>query len=374
MSDLTRGNGPTRKRQKPVPDSSYDHNDSTSREGSTFAGKTSTTFNKRKANCPNIGTSRGLSESSPCAKAGLAAQEAVDPVTPQNRDTNAARSSYQIKKHQSNCVIDPDSVLAMLQPPQASEDAPPHRLSASNIGFGVSLHDDDKQMNVLASHSISNSDLHNVGTFACMIKDELEEGSIIKQEDLSFQGLPKSAQSSLTTGAIGVVEWQKECHKFDKESKTKIIMHDSSNRRDCSPRRSRRVSYNYSDSELSPVPSASLGSDSIDRDDAELKVKEAASTKWTEDDNTRLVRLRASGSSWPDLAHALGRSKRACQLKYVQLTKQAPYFFLGHPKKLEHLMQLYEERKDTLWNDIALELGCLPRVAEEKVFELMRER
>lgn len=103
-----------------------------------------------------------------------------------------------------------------------------------------------------------------------------------------------------------------------------------------------------------------------------VKVNESAAKKWSAEDSALLIRLRADGSTWPALASVLKRTKRACQLKYTSLTKQASSSVVAKTASVEQLVQLYHEKKSILWNDIADELDCLPKTAEETVLDSLR--
>lgn len=143
---------------------------------------------------------------------------------------------------------------------------------------------------------------------------------------------------------------------------------------------------NGSSSPLSSViPSTE---DGIEKDPAVPNTSSAAQ-KWSDNDLSVLVSMRSEESSWAEIAEALGRSARACQLKYTKqrsmlslpqrkktkstkILRDRRPFFDQHPEKIDLLLDTYETRKKEFWSEVASDLGCTAKSAELKVVEMLK--
>lgn len=147
--------------------------------------------------------------------------------------------------------------------------------------------------------------------------------------------------------------------------------------------------FNYESSLLSsPMVSAD---DGVDKDPAVPNISSAAS-KWSDEDLSTLSIMRGDGFSWYEIASSLGRSERACQLKYTKQRSLRPQgkekrrksnstkvlrdrrpFFDKHPEKIAKLMEIYDFRKKEFWSEVASELGCTPKSAELRVVQMLNK-
>ena len=109
-------------------------------------------------------------------------------------------------------------------------------------------------------------------------------------------------------------------------------------------------------------------------EDTKLPGTVSASMKWTEDNVHRLISMKDDGKPWSSIAAALGRSERACQLKYTAVMKSdRTSFFDRAPAKVNTLLHVYDSEKKRFWREIARKIGCSPKVAEDKVMDVVIE-
>lgn len=114
----------------------------------------------------------------------------------------------------------------------------------------------------------------------------------------------------------------------------------------------------------------------------------SAASKWSDQDLKTLSSLRTNGYPWSVIADTLGRSERACQLRFTKHRSSQPRarqgrvtknqrdrrpFFEKYPEQIPRLMEMYDVRKKEFWGDIASELGCTPRTAELKIMQRFRD-
>jgi uncharacterized protein YhfF len=120
-----------------------------------------------------------------------------------------------------------------------------------------------------------------------------------------------------------------------------------------------------------PPPSTSLPYSRKRRSDSSEDEGEDGSSlvKWKQVHLDLLVRMKNEGSKWSDIASALnnGKSANACRKMYAKVIKDRDVWT---PELDQALKQLYRQKREAFWTDIAQELNTNWHDVEARVIAL----
>ncbi|KAI9669909.1 MAG: hypothetical protein M1831_006945 [Alyxoria varia] len=91
-------------------------------------------------------------------------------------------------------------------------------------------------------------------------------------------------------------------------------------------------------------------------------------SKWREEENNLVIKLRGDGMKWDDVAkHLPGRTSISCRLHYQNFLEKRPEW---DEEKKNKLSRLYERFRREMWEKVAKELNMPWRAAEDMHWQL----
>ena len=88
---------------------------------------------------------------------------------------------------------------------------------------------------------------------------------------------------------------------------------------------------------------------------------------WTLDDDKTLLSLRASGTTWTNIAEYFDAPKTNCFRRHDKLTLET--FAWTEEMELK-LRNLYQKHRESMWSGVASEMGLPWKVVEDKTWDL----